>query len=167
MKKEQILNSDEIKQKTRRIAYQIVEDNYDEKDIILIGIKPNGYEYAGQLKKEIEMIENNTVTLLELTMNKQKPLEHDIVLLAGKTNLNNKTIIVVDDVANTGKTLYYALKPIMEYAPKKVQAVVLVDRQHKLFPVTPDFVGLSLSTTLKEHISVEFKGKEKSAAYLT
>lgn len=166
MKKEQILNSAEIKQKTRRIAYQIVEDNYDEKEIILIGIKPNGYEYAGQLKKEIEAIDNNTVTLLELTMNKQKPLENDIILQTGNTNLNNKTIIVVDDVANTGKTLYYALKPIMEYSPKKVQAVVLVDRQHKLFPVTPDFVGLSLSTTLKEHISVEFKSKESSAAYL-
>jgi pyrimidine operon attenuation protein/uracil phosphoribosyltransferase len=73
----------------------------------------------------------------------------------------------VDDVANTGKTLYYALKPIMEFAPRKVQAVVLVDRQHKLFPVSADFIGLSLSTTLHEHILVEFDEKKQSTAYLT
>jgi pyrimidine operon attenuation protein/uracil phosphoribosyltransferase len=167
MKKNQILNSEEIQQKTRRIAYQIVEDNYDESELILIGIVPNGFEYAERLKKEIEAIDGIKVTLLELSLNKSKPLEDEIKLDLGKRSLDNKTIIVVDDVANTGKTLYYALKPVMDFFPKKVQAAVLVDRQHKLFPVSPDFVGLSLSTTLQEHILVEFDGKNKAAAYLT
>lgn len=166
MKKIQILSSEDIQQKTRRIAYQIVEDNYDETELTLIGIKPNGYGYAELLKKEIEAIDGIKITLLELSLNKLKPLEKEIVLDAGKNTLNDKVVIVVDDVANTGKTLYYALKPVMEFSPKKVQAAVLVDRQHKLFPVTPDFVGLSLSTTLKEKILVEFKENSKGVAYL-
>lgn len=164
-KKMQILSSEEINQKTRRIAHQIVEENYDEDELIFIGIQQNGFQYAEQLKKEVEAIDGTKVTLLALTLNKSKPLEGEIQLANGKLSLNNKSVIVVDDVANTGKTLYYALKPVMEFSPKKVQAAVLVDRQHKLFPVTPDFVGLSLSTTLKEHIRVEFKGS-KGAAYL-
>ncbi|MES2620298.1 MAG: phosphoribosyltransferase family protein [Bacteroidota bacterium] len=163
----QILNSEDIQQKTRRIAYQIVEDNYDESELTLIGIKPNGYGYAQQLQKEIEAIDSIKVVLVELSMDKSKPLATDIILTLGKHTLDNKTVIVVDDVANTGKTLYYALKPVMEFAPKKVQAAVLVDRQHKLFPVTADFVGLSLSTTLKEHIVVKFDAQGKGSAFLS
>ena len=167
MKKVRILDSEEIQQKTRRIAYQIVEDNYDESELVMIGIKPNGYEYAEQLKKEIEAIDGIKVLLIELELNKSKPLESEIRLELGKKSLDNKTVIVVDDVANTGKTLYYALKPVMEFSPKKVQAAVLVDRQHKLFPVSPDFVGLSLSTTMQEHILVEFDSKGKGTAFLS
>lgn len=167
MKKTQILSNEEVKQKTRRIAYQIVEDNYDESELVMIGIKPNGFEYAGQLKKEIETIDGVKVALIELELNKEKPLSEEIKIALGKISLDKKTVIIVDDVANTGKTLYYALKPIMEFSPRKVQAAVLVDRQHKLFPVTADFVGLSLSTTLQEHIRVEFDGKGNGTAYLT
>ncbi len=167
MKKTLILNTEEIKQKTRRIAYQVLEDNYEEKELVMIGIKPNGFEYAEQLKKEIEAIDGIKITLLELKLNKQKPLTEDINVELGKLSLDKKAVLIVDDVANTGKTLYYALKPIMEYSPRKVQAAVLVDRQHKLFPVTADFVGLSLNTTLQEHILVEFDGKGNGKAYLT
>jgi pyrimidine operon attenuation protein/uracil phosphoribosyltransferase len=166
MKKTRILNHEDIQQKTTRIAYQILENNYDEKEIFLVGIRPNGFVYAAQLKKEIEKIDGLKVHLTGLTLNKQQPLANEIKLET-TANLNGKTVIIVDDVANTGKTLYYALKPIMEFSPKKVQAVVLVDRQHKLFPVTADFVGLSLSTTLQEHIVVEFNAKGESTAYLT
>ena len=166
MKRVLILDNDAIQQKTTRIAYQIVEDNYDERELIIIGIKPNGYGYAQQLKKEIEGIDGMKVSLIELDLNKSLPLENEIKLDLGKKTLDNKVVIIVDDVANTGKTLYYALKPVMEFTPKKVQAVVLVDRQHKLFPVSPDFVGLSLSTTLQEHIVVEFAENGEGAAYL-
>jgi pyrimidine operon attenuation protein/uracil phosphoribosyltransferase len=166
MKRVLILDNEAIKQKTTRIAYQIVEDNY-ESELIIIGIKPNGYQYAQQLKKEIDAIDSMKVTLVELEINKSLPLENSIKIELGKKTLDNKAVIIVDDVANTGKTLYYALKPVMEFSPKKVQAVVLVDRQHKLFPVSPDFVGLSLSTTLQEHIIVEFDAKGESAAYLS
>lgn len=165
MKKIQILSNEDVKQKTIRIAHQVVENNYEEKELILVGIKPNGFTYAQQLKKEIEAIDNTKVSLLSLTLNKQNPLQSEIKL-ESNVSLNDKSVIIVDDVANTGKTLYYALKPIMEFSPRKVQAVVLVDRQHKLFPVTADFIGLSLSTTLQEHIQVEFDEKKQSTAYL-
>ena len=113
------MSNEDVKQKTIRIAYQIVENNYDAKELVLVGIKPNGYIYAQQLKKEIEAIEDIKVTLIGLTLNKQKPLDSEIKL-EGNVSLNDKSVIVVDDVANTGKTLYYALKPIMEFAPRKV-----------------------------------------------
>ncbi len=167
MKQSLILNKEAIQQKTRRIAYQIVENNYDEKEMVIIGILPNGFEYAEMLKKEIKSISDIKVTLHALTINKKKPLGNPITIDLDKISLDNKTILLVDDVANTGKTMYYALKPIMEFSPKKVQIAVLVDRQHKLFPVSSDFVGLSLSTTMQEHISVVFdKVNGESAVYL-
>jgi pyrimidine operon attenuation protein/uracil phosphoribosyltransferase len=166
MSKTQILDSSDIKQKTVRIAYQIVEENYHETELVLIGIIPNGFEYARRLKKQIEAISELKINLIELTIDKSNPLEKQIELNLGKKTLNNKVVVLIDDVANTGKTMYYALKPIMDFSPKKVQAVVLVDRQHKLFPITPDFVGMSLSTTLREHIKVEFIGNEDAKAYL-
>lgn len=167
MKQSLILNQEAIQQKTRRIAYQIVENNYDEKEMVVIGILPNGFEYAEMLKKEIKSISDIKVTLYALTINKKKPLGNPISIDLDKISLDNRTILLVDDVANTGKTMYYALKPIMEFSPKKVQIAVLVDRQHKLFPVSSDFVGLSLSTTMQEHISVVFdKANGESAVYL-
>jgi pyrimidine operon attenuation protein/uracil phosphoribosyltransferase len=167
MKQSLILNQEAIQQKTRRIAYQIVENNYDEKEMVVIGILPNGFEYAEMLKKEIKSISDIKVTLHALTINKKKPLGNPITIDLNKISLDNKTILLVDDVANTGKTMYYALKPIMEFSPKKVQIAVLVDRQHKLFPVSSDFVGLSLSTTMQEHINVVFdKVNCESAVYL-
>jgi pyrimidine operon attenuation protein/uracil phosphoribosyltransferase len=135
--------------------------------MVVIGILPNGFEYAEMLKKEIKSISDIKVTLYALTINKKKPLGNPITIDLNKISLDNKTILLVDDVANTGKTMYYALKPIMEFSPKKVQIAVLVDRQHKLFPVSSDFVGLSLSTTMQEHISVVFdKANGESAVYL-
>jgi pyrimidine operon attenuation protein/uracil phosphoribosyltransferase len=165
-KKVLILDTNEINQKTKRIAYQLLEQNDTVKELILIGIQPNGYKYAQQLQNEIEAIDGVKVTLLSLTMNKKEPNGREINLETGKLNLDQKTVVLVDDVANTGKTLYYALKPIMNFTPAKVQAVALVDRQHKLFPVSPDIVGLSLSTTLQEHIAVEYDSMGNGKAYL-
>jgi pyrimidine operon attenuation protein/uracil phosphoribosyltransferase len=166
MKKTLILDQADITQKTRRMAYQIVEDNYDEKEIIMIGILTGGYDYAQMLKKEIEAISEISIKFLSLRMDKADPLAHPITIDNDKLSLDKKVILLVDDVANTGKTMYYALKPIMAYSPKKVQVAVLVDRQHKLFPISTDFVGLSLSTTMQEHIKVELDKTGKAEAYL-
>ena len=166
MKKTLILDQADITQKTRRMAYQIVEDNYDEKKIIMIGILTGGYEYAKLLKKEIEAISEISIKFLSLTMDKSNPLSHPITIDSEKLSLDKKVILLVDDVANTGKTMYYALKPIMDFSPKKVQVAVLVDRQHKLFPICCDFVGLSLSTTMQEQITVETDKAGKAQAYL-
>ena len=161
--KTKILDHEAILQKTTRIAYQIIEENFDEKELILIGIKPNGFAFAEKLKSVIETFSKMKITLLSIELNKQNPLSEKIVFEKSKTVLKNKIVILVDDVASTGKTAFYALKPIMEEQPKKVQIAVLVDRKHKLFPVSADFVGLSLSTTLKEHITVEIKNKKAEA----
>lgn len=164
-KKIAILTAEDIRQKTTRIAYQILEENFAEKKMVIIGIKDNGLLYARQLKAAIEKIEKIEIELLSLSIDKSKPLSHPVVL-DNESTLNGKVVVLVDDVANTGKTMFYALQPLLQYSPKKVQAVVLVDRQHKLFPVTPDFVGLSLSTTLKEHIEVQFDKRGNGTAYL-
>jgi pyrimidine operon attenuation protein/uracil phosphoribosyltransferase len=75
-------------------------------------------------------------------------------------------IIVVDDVANSGKTMLYALQPFLRNQPKKIQTLALVDRTHKTFPVHTDYVGFALATTLQEHIFVEVSGEIVTGAWL-
>lgn len=166
MKQVMILNQEDIDQKTVRIAYQIIENNYEAKELIFIGIEPNGLQYAEKLKREVERINGVKVVLTGMKLDKKNPLKSEIELQLPVSSLNGKTVVLIDDVANTGKTMFYAIKPLLEASPKKVLAVVLVDRQHKLFPITPDFVGLSLSTTLQEHITVDLSNPKKAAAYL-
>ena len=161
-----LLNEVDIKQKIKRIAFQIVEDNFDEKNITIIGIVPNGCELAEMIKAEIGLISKSIkINLLELSLNKQEPLSDSILIKGDVNKITNNFVLLVDDVANTGKTSFFALKPLIELNPKKVQVAVLVDREHKQFPLGSDYVGLSLSTTLKEHILVSFEN-DKVEAYL-
>ena len=158
-----ILTATDIEQKINRIAYQILEENYDEKEIVLIGMKDNGYAFAERLVKYLGTITKIKLQLYYISVSKTEPGKLDYNFEPNK--LQNKSVILVDDVANTGRTLGYALKPLLDFLPSKVQVAVLVDRRHKLYPVSADFVGLSLSTTLKEHITVQL-GKE-DAVYLS
>jgi pyrimidine operon attenuation protein/uracil phosphoribosyltransferase len=165
-KQVQILDDTAIKQKVTRMAYEIVEDCYDDKEIFVVGIEPNGYEFAKLLKTAIEKIEGQKVNLFSLNIDKQQPDVQAIKTDIEKDALlNGKTIILVDDVGNTGRTMFYSLHAFMHLAPKKIKTAVLVERQHNHFPVTSDYVGFSLSTTMKEHIRVEF-AKGKGRAYL-
>lgn len=165
-KKLQILDSAAITQKVRRMAYEIVEDCYDDKELVLVGIEPNGYQFARLLKSEIEKIQNQKVELFPLKIDKEQPNIQTIeTTLKENQTLKSKTLILVDDVGNTGKTLFYALATFTKMQPKKIKTAVLVERQHKRFPVASNFVGLSLSTTLQETIIVEFNGKN-GVAYL-
>jgi len=145
------------------MAYEIVENNMDEKEIILAGISDSGSVVARAIQEKLAEISSIKTELLSITMDKKQPVE---VVLSKSIDFNNKVIIVIDDVANSGKTLLYALKPFLEFHPKKIQTLVLVERSHKTFPVHPDYVGLSVSTTLQEHICVEVDGKEVMGAYL-
>jgi pyrimidine operon attenuation protein/uracil phosphoribosyltransferase len=102
----------------------------------------------------------------EINIDKKNPLQSAIEIKID-TDLKNKTIILVDDVANSGKTIFYALKPLMDLSLNKIQLAVLVDRQHKSFPITADYVGLSISTTLQNMIYVEIgDGVANPNAYL-
>lgn len=154
-----ILTKQEIEHKTKRIAYQIYETFSDENEIVLAGIASNGYIFAEKIAGELEKISDLKVILCEVRINKQNPL--DKVETSLKANeYENKALVLIDDVLNSGTTLIYGVKHFLEVPLKKFKTAVLVDRNHKQYPVKADFKGLSLSTSLREHIKVVFEGDE-------
>ena len=160
-----LLDHDNIMQKLKRLAYQLAEDLYDEEEIVLFGIKQNGYLLAKEISKKLNDIGTLKVSLHALTINKKAPHNTEILVEVDINSLTNKTIVIVDDVANTGKIISYSIKPFLNILPKKLRTLVLVDRKHKAFPVSVDYAGLSLATTMKEQIKVEFN-KGRVNAYL-
>ncbi len=161
-----ILNQNQIQQKIKRLSYEIFENNFNESDIYLAGINNNGLDFAKMLLKELKKRTKTKFHLCQITINPAEPISHPVSLDIDINDLNDKVVIIVDDVANTGRTLFYAMKPLMETLPAKVEMAVLVDRKHKSFPVTPDYVGLSLATTMQENIDVKIKDKDKQSVYL-
>lgn len=164
MNKLPLLSSEQIRQKLIRMAYEIWEQNSKENEIIMIGLEQGGAVLANNLAAILHEISPLKISLISLKINKKKPLANKDLNIA--MDLNKKTVILVDDVANSGKTLLYALRPIIEYEPAKIKIVVLVDRKHKSYPVTPDIVGHSVSTTLQDHIVVNYKNDKITAAHL-
>lgn len=163
MSKKYILSKEVAEKKLRRMAYEILENNMDEKEIILAGIRESGGVIASNIQQMLKEITNIKTQLIDLSLNKRNP---GIVNIMPKIDLDNKVIIVTDDVSNSGKTLLYAIKPFLDFHPKKIQTLVLVERSHSSFPVRPDYVGLSIASTLQEHIYVEVKGNVVMGAYL-
>ena len=158
-----ILDKERINWKMQRMAYQVWENYSHEESITLSGIEGSGTIVAKSLERRLKEISPLKVETIIEKLNKRKPLSDEIVI---SEDLTGKAIVLIDDVANSGKTLLYALAPILQYEPKKVMIAVLVDRRHKSFPITPDIVGHSVSTTLQEHIDVETEGEYITAAYL-
>ena len=161
-----ILDRKQILQKTRRIAFEIYENNFEEEEIILAGIYDRGYLFAEMLKKEIEKISQLKVVLVKIVLEKFSPSQNDISLDCSEDMLKSKSIIVVDDVLNTGRTLIYCLKPFLELAIKSLQIAVIVDRSHRLFPISANYTGYALSTTIHEHIHVILDDEDKFGVYL-
>lgn len=164
-----ILNDKQIGQKLTRLAFEIIEQNTEVRELYLAGINNNGYRFSELLKSEVEKIKECpfSVHLIRVKLNPAKPTTDPIELDTSDGALKNKTIILVDDVANTGRTLFYAFKPFMDVLAKKMQVAVLVDRKHKSFPVQVDFVGLSLATTIKQHIDVNLTRKGSFSAQIS
>ena len=161
--KKYILSKEVVEKKLRRMAYEILENNIDEREIILAGIRESGSVVAKVIQKMLGEISAIKTELITITLDKSEPTN---VSLSKTFDFNGKVIVVIDDVSNSGKTLLYALKPFIDSHPKKIQTLVLVERTHTSFPVRPDYVGLSIATTLHEHIFVEVKGEEVAGAYL-
>ncbi len=158
MTKSIILTSEEISFKIRRIAYQIYENNIDEKEIIIAGISENGYYFAKKIKSVLENISEIKVELCEVKINKRNPLE--VITTSIEPDIyKNKSLILVDDVLNTGTTLMYAVKHFLDVPLKQFKTAVLVNRNHKKYPIKADFKGISLSTSLQEHITFEVTKK--------
>ncbi len=161
-----ILNDAAVKQKIQRLAYQIAENNFEQAEIILAGINNNGFGFARLLEKKLKKIIDTQVTVRRIRLNPANPLASDVVFEPELEDIQNKVIIIVDDVANTGRTIFYACKPLMNLLPYKIEVAVLVDRKHKHFPISVDYVGLSLATTLKENISVRIIGVDEMEVHL-
>jgi len=159
-----ILNNTQIDQKIRRIAYQIYESNSNEKELIIAGIKGNGFILANKIVAVLEKISTLKVTICEVNINKKKPLEKITTSLT-KEAYKNKSLVLVDDVLNSGTTLIYGVKHFLDVPLKRFKTAVLVNRNHKKYPVKADFKGVSLSTSIKEHIVVDFDAT-KTMAYL-
>ena len=173
--KKYILTQQVAEKKLRRMAYEILENNSGEQQLILAGIRDNGSAIAEYLRDLLKEITGGqlSIELMSISLDKRNPGE---VTLSGtgtsgagpkeKPTIDDQVIIVVDDVASSGKTLLYAMKPFLEYHPRKIESLVLVGRTHKAFPVQPDYTGLSLSTTLQEHIYVEVEDGRVKGAWL-
>ncbi len=158
-----VLDQDAITRKLKRMALEVAERNSDENELIIAGIAGNGEVVAKNLVAELKKISKIQIHTTTVQLNKKDPLQ---VNFHPQIVPENKTIIIVDDVANTGKTMMYAFKPLLDAHPKKVQTLVLVERSHKLFPVQTDYAGLSIATTLQEHITVETKDDKITGAWL-
>ncbi len=153
----QILDHRQINQKIKRLAIEIVEQHYREPEIILAGINNNGFHFGKLLQKELEALNKVNTVLTRIRLSPADPLSKDIEIDYPVQDLKDKVIVIIDDVANTGRTIFYACKPIFQVVPKRLEVAVLVDRTHKSFPIRVDYVGLSLATTLKEEISVKIR----------
>ena len=163
MSKNYILTGEVAAKKLRRMALEILENNADEQAIILAGIKDNGSVIAKCIQKILSEISSIQTELIHISLDKKTPKNIDVEPVL---DFNNKVVVLVDDVSNSGKTMTYALKPFLQSHPKKIQTLVLVERKHNAFPVQPDYVGLSIATTLQEHIYVEVAGDDVKGAWM-
>ena len=150
---DKIKSSAQIQSSIRRIAYQIYENNIEEKELVVVGIAPRGSELALQLIKGIESFSSIKINYVDLNINKNNPRD-TIVCNINSYQLENKSIVIVDDVLNTGSTLIYAVKYFLTIPIKQIKTAVMVNRNHKNFPIKADFKGISLSTSTNEHVSV-------------
>ncbi|MFM2229493.1 MAG: hypothetical protein RL607_751 [Bacteroidota bacterium] len=165
MNQNHILSHQEIEHKINRIAYQIYETYVEEEQIVVAGITSNGYILAQKIAAVVQKIAPIEVLLCEVTLNKQNPLAPITTSLL-EDQYTNKGVVLVDDVLNSGSTLMYAVKHFLNVPLKKCKTVVLVDRNHKHYPIKVDFKGISLSTSSQEHVTVVFD-EEQSYAYLS
>lgn len=162
MENNQILDHDRIRRIVERLAHQIMEEVHTEKEVVLAGVYPNGNELAERLKAHIENRIACRVLKAEIRLDKNNPLSHPIRIDSNGADLSGKTVILADDVMNSGKTTAFAIAKLLESGAKKIKTVVLVERNHKDFPIKADYVGYSLSTNLHEHVTVTFGEVDKA-----
>jgi len=160
-----ILNPVQINHKIKRIAYQIYETFSNEKEIVIAGINGNGYIFAQEISRAFQEISPIKILLCEVIIDKKNPM-NKVETSLNSEDYENKSIVLVDDVLHSGTTLVYGVKHFLEVPLKKLKTAVLVDRNHKKYPIKVDFKGLSLSTSLQEHVNVSFN-KNDYGVYLS
>lgn len=160
-----ILSHQQIQHKIRRIAYQIYEANVDEKLLVIAGIDGGGLQFARKIQEVLKKITPAEVILCKVMMDKRNPLKSGVTTSIAESEYANQSIVLVDDVLNSGTTLIYGVQHFLKTPLKQLKTAVLVNRNHKKYPVKADYKGISLSTSLHEHIQVEFRAKD-DAVYL-
>ncbi|WP_299606911.1 phosphoribosyltransferase family protein [uncultured Aquimarina sp.] len=150
-----ILTHEQIQHKIKRIAYQIYETNVSEKEIVIAGIAENGYIFAQRLKSLLEEISDIHVVLCKVTMDKSAP-QNTVETSLSPSEYTNKALVLADDVLNSGTALVYGVKHFLDVPLTRFKTAVLVNRNHKKYPIKADFKGISLSTSLNEHVNVTF-----------
>lgn len=163
--KTRILDAVQVKQKIRRIAYEIYEENFSEKSIVIAGVDGQGYTLARHIAKAFQRISGIPVTVVKIFLNKTAPQQQEVKLDCPVRAVKKKSIVLVDDVLNTGRTLAYAMKPFLDTEVKKLEVAVLVNRSHTAFPIYPRYTGFELATTINDHVQVVL-GKEASVYLL-
>ncbi|NAY93350.1 phosphoribosyltransferase [Muricauda sp. JGD-17] len=152
-----ILTHKQIQHIIKRIAYQIYEVNVNEKEIIIAGIEGGGVLFAKKVAKVLEKITEANIVFCKIEMDKQNPLKSGVSSSIPKEDYKNKSVVLIDDVLNSGTTLIYGVHHFLKTPIKQLRTAVLVNRNHKKYPIKADYKGISLSTSLHEHIKVEFK----------
>lgn len=160
-----VMDHERVQRKLRRIAYQLCEEHHDAPELVLVGVAPRGAELAERLKVMVGGIIPTPVTILRISLDKTDPLRSPPVLEGGPEPLRNKRVVLVDDVLMSGRTLMHAAAHLVQIPLDRLSTVVLVDRLHRAFPIRADIVGLTLSTTVQQHISVELGTED--AVYLS
>ena len=173
MSKKRIILSNEVAaEKLHRIALEVAEQlNDDETELVIIGVegagkfgtKGAGKFIAAKIAGYLQQYISGKIKIISLYLDKHSP---SAITLTEEINFDNKNVLLIDDVSNSGKTLLYALRPLMQYQPKRIQTLVLVERMHKLFPIKPDYVGLSVATTMLDHIHVQVNNNEVIGAFV-
>ena len=161
-----ILNAEQIRQKIRRIAFQIYENNFEETTLLLAGIAGEGHVLAQALTQELQTIAPFSVNLLQLSFDKTQTTQPSVQPDLPAADYSNTVVVVVDDVLYTGRTLAFSLRPFLAVPIRKLQVAVLVDRNHPRYPVAADYIGYELSTTLTEHVDVVLSDEERIGVYL-
>ena len=162
----EILSHTRIRATIKRLALEIIEHNHQERELFFLGINNNGFHFGKLLEEEIAKLTDLPTTLTRLRIDPAAPLSAPVSLDIDPNRLQDRVVILVDDVANTGRTLFYAFAPLLGVLPRRVRVAVLVDRKHKHFPVDTDYVGLSLATTLRETIEVRLRDVTQYGVYL-
>ncbi len=154
-----ILSHQQIQHKIRRMAYQIYEANVNEKEIIIAGIDGDGLKFAKKIQQVLEDITEAKISLCKVSMDKKNPLKSGVSTSISEDEYKNKSVVLVDDVLNSGTTLIYGVHHFLKTPLKQLKTAVLVNRNHKKYPVKADYKGISLSTSLQEHVHVKFQSK--------
>ena len=158
-----ILSKEAAEKKLMRMALEVAERNYGEQELVLVGIKESGSLIAEKIAAHLKEIFSGEVIIVSLLIDKKMP---GAITLQPAIDVSNKVVLLIDDVANSGRVMLYALQPLLQQFPRKIQTLALVERTHKSFPIALDYVGVSFSTTLDEHVSVEVENGQILGACL-